>query len=285
MGCHLLRLSSGLQLTDTNSSVLNSCEISSEAFALPLGGTVFSGLCSLVPGLKTRPLTAWWSQRGRTYMVLFQRWGHVGRMTSQFRLYLKWSWLENKGNCCVLIISLITVNNATIDSEPVVFSSVLLTSEKMGNKEWEKTGCFSYWRDALAHDSSSLNSNVWSSSRQSVIKLSQWKCCSTDKDISGTTIRDSTFPTWSESFSYQESCRFKPLLCPSCQQAPIFLHIFSIFYFVTFFALFLGGEIPDFYCLQTSIPKYRPCELSWECQAQEWKVYFVELYVQVIKLF
>lgn len=193
VGCHLLRLSSGLQLTDTNSSVLNSCEISSEAFALPLGGTVFSGLCSLVPGLKTRPLTAWWSQRGRTYMVLFQRWGHVGRMTSQFRLYLKWSWLENKGNCCVLIISLITVNNATIDSEPVVFSSVLLTSEKMGNKEWEKTGCFSYWRDALAHDSSSLNSNVWSSSRQSVIKLSQWKCCSTDKDISGTTIRDSTF--------------------------------------------------------------------------------------------
>lgn len=39
-------VSSALQLTDTNSSVLISCEISSESFALSLGGAVFSGLCS-----------------------------------------------------------------------------------------------------------------------------------------------------------------------------------------------------------------------------------------------
>lgn len=44
--CHLLRLSSGLQLTETNSSVLTSCDISSESFALSLGEAVFSGLWS-----------------------------------------------------------------------------------------------------------------------------------------------------------------------------------------------------------------------------------------------
>lgn len=44
LGCHLLRLSSALQLTDSNPRVLISCV--SESFALLLGEDVFSGLCS-----------------------------------------------------------------------------------------------------------------------------------------------------------------------------------------------------------------------------------------------
>lgn len=96
----------------------------------------------------------------------------------------------------------------------VTFSSVVSNADILWDKEWGKTGGHRYWRNALAGDSSSLNSNVWSSSR-SVIKLSHWNYCTTDKDISRTDwMTDSTFCLliW-EFLFYKESCQSNPFLC------------------------------------------------------------------------
>lgn len=100
--CHLLRLSSGLQLTETNSC---------PDLKWKLCSLIGRG-CFLWPPLSVwgQGLTAWCSQRGRTYMLSLQRCGHVGRMTSQFRLHLncsRWKY------CCVLIILSLKANNAT----------------------------------------------------------------------------------------------------------------------------------------------------------------------------
>lgn len=86
------------------------------------------------------------------------------------------------------------------NSEPVILKSLYFRWDK----EWKNSEAFGCWRDA--HDSSSLNLNVWSASRLSVIKFSHWKRCSTDKDITGTTMRDSTFGFLVREFFLQKNC-------------------------------------------------------------------------------
>lgn len=77
-------------------------------------------------------------QRSRTYMVLLQHWGHVGRMASQCRLHLNSSRWGNIRNCCLLI----KANNMNFLSALyrfwVIFWSV------MWDKEREKTRGFHY---------------------------------------------------------------------------------------------------------------------------------------------
>lgn len=97
MVLHLLRLSSGLQLTETNSSVLTSCDISSESFALSLGEAVFSLASGL--SVRTRPHSMMLPEEAYQHAftsVLQPCW----QDDSQFRLHLncsRWKYFRTVG--------------------------------------------------------------------------------------------------------------------------------------------------------------------------------------------
>lgn len=88
-----------------------------------------------------------------------------------------------------------------------------------------------------------------------------WLNCSSEKAApqTKTSLRPQwetpPFASWSQSFSYKDSCTSKPLLQPSCQR----LYTNSILHFVTIvhFLLCIITDQGSFYCLQTSIPEHR----------------------------